>query len=302
MRVYLAVFIYCCLLTVAGSSFLLAAEKPVVFVSILPQKFFVHQIAGEIFDVEVMVKPGASPATYEPKPSQMAKLSSSAAYLAIGVPFENNWLDKFNSVNPSMNIVHTEQGITKISMAEHLHDAVDGDGHLEEHGREHGERAVLDPHVWLSPALVKKQTKIIFETLVEIMPEQSGLFDSNYQLFLDKLDALDDELRALFKGRENMKFMVFHPSWGYFAREYGLKQVAIEMEGKEPKPAQLLDLIRFAKDNGVQVIFAQRQFSAKKAKVVAREIGGRVVIVDPLAENWFANLRQVGRSIHAVVQ
>lgn len=302
MRAYLAMLIGACLVTVAGSSFVAATEKPVVFVSILPQKFFVQQIGGSLFDVEVMVKPGASPATYEPKPSQMAKLSSCSAYLAIGVPFENNWLAKFSAVNPAMNIVHTESGITKISMAEHLHEADDADGHKIEHGRDHSDRTVLDPHIWLSPVLVKRQAKIIADTLVKILPEHSSLFESNYQVFVEKLDILDRELRALFSGKESMQFMVFHPSWGYFAREYDLKQVAIEMEGKEPKPAQLLELIRFAREEEIRVIFIQRQFSAKKARVVAKEIDGRVVIVDPLAENWFDNLRQVAESIHAVVQ
>lgn len=299
VRAYLAVVVYTCLLTLTGSSFVAATEKPVVFVSILPQKFFVQQIGGDVFDVEVMVKPGASPATYEPKPSQMAKLSSSSVYLAIGVPFESNWLAKFSAVNPAMNIVHTERGITKISMAEHLHDA---DGHIAEHGGDHSDRTVLDPHIWLSPVLVKKQAKIIVDTLATISPEHSSRFDSNYRAFVEKVDVLDGELRAMFSGKDGMMFMVFHPSWGYFAREYGLKQVAIEMEGKEPKPAQLLELIRFARENGIRVIFVQRQFSAKKARVVAKEISGRVVIVDPLAENWFDNLRRVAQSIHAVVK
>jgi zinc transport system substrate-binding protein len=289
----------CACLLIATGSFVAATEKPVVFVSILPQKFFVQQIGGDLFDVEVMVRPGASPATYEPKPSQMAKLSSSSAYLAIGVPFESNWLAKFSAVNPAMNIVHTERGITKISMEEHLHDA---EGHIAEHGGDHSDRTVLDPHVWLSPVLVKKQAKIIMDTLVKISPEHTTLFDANHQAFVGKLDALDGELRSLFSTKEGMQFMVFHPSWGYFAREYGLKQVAIEMEGKEPKPAELLELIRFARKNGIRVIFVQRQFSAKKASVVAREIGGRVVTVDPLAENWFDNLRHVAKNIHAVVQ
>lgn len=299
VRAYLATVVCTCLLTLTGSFFVAATEKPVVFVSILPQKFFVQQIGGDVFDVEVMVKPGASPATYEPKPSQMAKLSSCSAYLAIGVPFESNWLAKFSAVNPAMNIVHTERGIAKISMAEHLHDA---DGHIAEHGGDHSDGTILDPHIWLSPVLVKKQARIIVDNLSTISPEHSSLFDSNYRAFVEKLEALDGELRAMFSGKDGTMFMVFHPSWGYFAREYGLKQVAIEMEGKEPKPAQLLELVRFARENGIRVIFVQRQFSAKKATVVAKEIGGRVVIVDPLAENWFDNLRRVAESIHAVVK
>jgi zinc transport system substrate-binding protein len=289
------IFLFCVFLcSLLSASICLAARIPIVFVSIVPQKFFVQQIGRGLVDVEVMVRPGASPATYEPKPSQMAKLSSSSAYLAIGVPFERTWIDKFRAVNPSMKIIHTDKGIKKIAMAEHLHDEAHGEG-----GRPDG---IPDPHIWLSPTLVKKQAMVILETLKEIVPEHAADLDLNHQTFVEQIDTLDGELRALFKGKEGMQFMVFHPSWGYFAREYGLEQVAIEMEGKEPKPGQLRDLIHHAGENNIQVIFAQRQFSLKNAKVVAKEIDGEVIPVDPLAEDWFGNMRDVAEKFILAVK
>lgn len=302
MKTRIAILIHSCLYLLLFVSPCAAAIKPIVFVSIVPQKFFVQQISKDLLDVEVMVQPGASPATYEPKPSQMAKLSSCTVYLAIGVPFERSWLDKFSAVNPSMTVVHTEKGIEKIAMAEHLHDQGEQSNEAGGHGEEHHGQGILDPHIWLSPLLVKKQAAVILETLKEITPQHGAAFDLNYQSFIEKIDRLDSEIRTLLKGKKGMQFMVFHPSWGYFAREYSLQQVAIEIEGKEPKPSQLRKIIRHARENDIRVIFAQHQFSLKNAKVVAREIHAEVVPVDPLAEDWFDNLRDVAKKIKLAVK
>lgn len=273
-----------------------SSSKPIVFVSVVPQKFFVQQICNDLVDVQVMVKPGASPVTYEPKPSQMAKLAKSSVYLAVGAPFEKVWLDKFRGVSPSMKIVHTDKDIHKLAMIEHLHEQGDHGGKAEAEATGHEDK-ILDPHIWLSPGLVKKQAAAILAAMKDILPADGATLDLNYHAFLKKIDQLDRELKDLLKGTEGMQFMVFHPSWGYFAREYGLQQIPIEMEGKEPKPAQLRELINHARENDIKVIFAQRQFSMKNAKIVAREIKGEVLPVDPLAEDWFGNLRDVAENI-----
>ncbi len=284
--------------------FCAGAGKPTVFVSIVPQKYFVQQISKDLVNVEVMVQPGASPATYEPKPSQMTKLSSCAAYFAIGVPFEQAWLDRISAVNPNMKIVQTDRNIEKIAMARHYHEEMEG-GRPEEkvhHEQEQAGQTILDPHIWLSPVLVKKQAAVILEGLTAISPEHAKDFQTNYHIFLEKIDQLDLQLKAILKGREGMRFMVFHPSWGYFAKEYGLVQVPIEIEGKAPKPAQLAELIRHARESNIHVIFVQPQFSRKSAEVVAREIDGKVIFADPLAEDWFANLREVAEKFKLAVK
>jgi zinc transport system substrate-binding protein len=288
-----------------NAAFCAAIDKPTVFVSIVPQKFFVQQISKGLVDVEVMVQPGASPVTYEPKPSQMAKLSSASAYFAIGVPFEQAWLGKISAVSPEMEIVQTDRGIEKIAMAQHHHEGeVDGKQQHGEgrNGKTLSERTILDPHIWLSPVLVKKQLAVILEGLTSIAPQFQTDFETNYRVFQEKIDALELELRSNLQGSKGMRFMVFHPSWGYFAKEYGLEQVPIEIEGKAPKPAQLGELIRHARENGISIIFAQPQFSQKNAQVVAREIDGKVIFVDPLAEDWLANLRDVAEKFKLAVK
>ncbi len=255
-----------------------------VFVSILPQKYFVRQIGGDLVDVHVMVPPGAGPATYEPKPRQMMALSTAAVYFAAGVPFERAWLDKIAAANPNMRIVHTDDGIEKIPMADHHHAA-------DPSRAAHGDETLLDPHIWLSPPLVKIQAGHIFNTLAAIDPGHEETYATNYHAFLGEIDSLHRQLLAVFAGKQGAAFMVFHPSWGYFANTYGLRQIPIELEGKEPKPVQLKDLITKARSMGIKVVFAQPQFSAKSARVIAGAIKGTVILADPLAENWADNLR-----------
>ncbi len=280
------------LLLLLGSSCL--ASQPSVFVSILPQKFFVQQISGDKVHIDVMVQPGASPSTYEPKASQMKKLLAAKAYLAIGVPFEQSWLDRIAGVNPGMLIVHTDEGITKLKMKAHGHDD-EHTGDLENH--DHEDHRGLDPHIWLSPRLVKKQVSILLQTLVELFPEHAQLFEQNSQQFVRKIDNLDVQLRSILENKTGKSFMVFHPSWGYFAKEYGFEQIAVEIEGKKPKPAQLKDLIKRARKEDIRVIFAQPQFSRKNAQLIAREINGEVITLDPLAENWLENMEAVAERL-----
>ena len=302
LKIFILQFSFLCLLL--NTSFCVAIDKPTVFVSIVPQKFFVQQISKGIVDVEVMVQPGASPATYEPKPSQMAKLSSASAYFAIGVPFEQAWLGKISAVSPDMKIVQTDRGIEKIAMAQHHHEEMAGERqHTEDRNeKERSEHTILDPHIWLSPALVKRQVAVILEGLTSIVPESAADFETNYRIFLAKIDALDLELQSVLQDSKGLRFMVFHPSWGYFAGEYDLEQIPIEIEGKSPKPAQLGKLIRYARENDIGIIFAQPQFSQKSAKVVAREMNGQVIFVDPLAEDWLANLRDVAEKFKLAVK
>ena len=272
----------------------LANDKPTVFVSIVPQKFFLQQIGKDHVNVEVMVKPGASPATYEPKSSQMRQLASASAYFSIGVPFEYAWLDKISKVNPKMKVVHTDEGITKLTMNKKKNKKKD----MEHKEKSHDHKTGLDVHIWLSPSLVKIQAATVTDAFAKILPEKKALFQQNFDLFAKKIDMLDNDLHTIFKEKKGMKFMVFHPSWGYFAHDYGLQQVAVEVEGKNPKPAQLQKMIEKARKDDIHVIFVQAQFSTKSATVVAREIKGEVVPVNPLAEDWFLNMRLVADKLN----
>lgn len=288
----------------AGSA---AQAEPVpVFVSIVPQKLFVERIAGELAEVSVMVLPGSSPHTYEPKPRQLAALQSAKAYFAVGDPFEEAWLPRFTAVNQAMLVVHTDQGVDKMAMAAHRHE---GDEPAEEHGAEHAEgredvhgHGGLDPHIWLSPALVKIQAANILAGLKAVDPDNSAAYEANCEAFLRELDALDARIRAILAGLQGKEFLVFHPTWGYFARDYGLIQAPIEIEGKEPKPEALAKLVEHARERGIKAVFVQPQVSRAMANVVAEEIKGQVIVADPLAGNWDGNLIHVAEKFKAALR
>lgn len=267
------------------------SQRLAVFVSIAPQKYFVEKIGGRRVDVRIMVQPGANPATYEPTPKQMAEISGAGLYLAVGVPFERVWLDKIAAANPAMQLVYTDNGIAKIPMAVHAHEA-------EEHpaGESESSQGIPDPHIWLAPNLVEIQARHIRDGLAALDPENRRVYEDKYQEFKLELEQLDAELRRMFAGKQGRQFLVFHPAWGYFARAYGLRQMPIESEGKAPKAAALKQIINHARQSQIRAIFVQPQFSAKSAEVIAREIGAEVIVADPLAADWSNNLRQVAAS------
>ena len=253
--------------------------------SILPQKYFVEKIGGDLVDVAVMVEPGASPHTYEPKPKQMVALAKTNIYFAIGVPFETTWLEKIAATNPNMLIVHTEADIKKIPMKVHHHERPE---------LEQDHHVTKDPHVWLSPPLVIIQSRSILQALLKIDPAHGSVYEKNHSSFMKELVVLNAEIRGALEGKgKDVGFMVFHPAWGYFAQAYGIEQVPIEIEGKQPKAAEMQYLIQYAKERGIKVIFAQPQFSWQVAQAIAKSIDGQIVFVDPLAAEWDRNLRQV---------
>ncbi len=277
-----------------------------IFVTILPQKFFVEQIGKQRVDVQVMVEPAANPHTYEPKPQQMTALSKTQIYFAIGLPFEKVWLRKILDSNKSIKVVHTDKGIKKIQMASHHHHEEESKHNINDNppkGGDHNENENLhsdnhgepDPHIWLSPKLVTIQAKHILDGLKEIDPKYADLYEANYKEFISEVSKLDSELNAIFSDKQKVQFIVFHPSWGYFAQNYNLKEIPIEIEGKNPKPAQLQKIIHYAREEKISVIFVQPQFSVKNAQLIAKEIDGEVLFVDPLAYNWFKNLREVAK-------
>lgn len=271
----------------------MAAAAPTVFVSIVPQRYFVDKIAGDMADTQVMVLPGQSPATYEPSPRQMAALSHASCYIAIGVPFENVWLPRFQDASSGLAVFHADAGIEKRAMKAHHHEGEHEEAEHKEGGHEEvHEHHGLDPHIWLSPTLAKTIARNTCDALIAVLPDKESALRANLDDLLGEIDALDASIRTILAPipQDKRRFLVFHPSWGYFAQDYDLQQIPIEMEGKEPGPAQLAQIIDKARAENIAVVFAQPQFSATSANVVAQEIGGRVEMLDPLAEDWDANL------------
>jgi zinc transport system substrate-binding protein len=240
----------------------------------------------------------------------MAAIAKTHIYFSIGVPFEDVWLNKIASSNPNMMVVQTDHGIKKAPMVDHHHHEKEAEHqekdqhHNNESGHDENRRntGILDPHIWLSPRLVMIQARTMLDSLQTLDPAHRADYEANYNAFISEISKLDTELKNIFSGNHGRPFMVFHPAWGYFAESYGLKQIPVEIEGKNPKPAQLKSLIEFANTNDINAIFVQPQFSAKSAEVIARGIGGRVVVADPLSADWAANLRKVSREIKTALR
>ena len=253
-----------------------------VAVSIAPQKWFVEQIIGEDGGITVLVPSGASPATYAPKPSQLRAIKKATLYFTIGVPFEKNWLKRFMSINPNLQLIDTTKGLHKLSMVHKEHDAHKHEG--------------LDPHVWLSPKYAKTQAKNILDALITANKTKAKIYHDNYQALLQKIDALDKEINTILSPIKERSFIVFHPSFGYFAKDYNLTQIAIEKEGKEPSLKYIKHIIDYAKAHQIRTVFIAPQFSKKAAKTIASKIQGNVVTIDHLAEDWDKNLLNIARS------
>ena len=261
-------------------------------VSILPEETFVKAIGGEKVNVALMVQPGNSPHTYEPKPSQMIAIAKADLYFAIDVEFEHAWLPKFKNLNPAMQIIDLADNVTKMQMEE-MHGEEDHDKAHDEHKHE-GE----DPHIWTAPANVKIIAQNIYNALKQKDPENTTYYKKNLDIFLASVDETDKEIREILSSlNEGEKFMVFHPSWGYFAQAYHLTQIAVEVEGKEPKPKELIHLLEEAKEEKVKAIFTQPEFSDTVAKIIAKELQIPVVKVSPLAPNWSENLIYIAKTI-----
>ncbi|MGI5843321.1 MAG: metal ABC transporter solute-binding protein, Zn/Mn family [Candidatus Xenobium sp.] len=244
-------------------------QRPVVLCSVLPQAWFVERLAGERVQVEVMIPPGASPATYEPTVQQMQAASRASLYIKVGhpaFPFEATWLEP---------LLKQGQGLRQVDSSAGL------------------ERLEGDPHVWVSPGCVRIMARNIAQALEELLPAEREVLKANLQALLAEIDAVDRELQESLKDLRGTRFYAFHPAWGYLAREYGLEQVAIEEEGQEPSAGRLSEILEQARRDGVRVLFVQPQFSEASARVLAEDLGARVVPLDPLARDWPTTMRQV---------
>ncbi len=264
--------------------------KDELTVTILPQKYFVEKIVKDKFEVNVMVPPNSSPHNFEPKPSNMKALFNSKLYFKIGEPSENVWIEKFKQNAKNTIFVDTTDGIEKIMMLNHSHEN-------EEKGHKHEEEESLDPHIWLDPILIKTQAKNIYEAIILADKENSDFYKANYEEFIKELDMLDKSIKNILEPHKNRAFMVFHPSWGYFAKRYNLEQIAVENMGKEPKPNELVKLIDEAKTHNIKIVFTSPQFSKKSSEILAKQINGTVVTIDALSENWSENLLNTAKSI-----
>ena len=231
------------------------ADAPLIFVSIPPQKSFVEHVAGSLVQVEVLLPPGTSPATYEPTPHQMAALERADLYLRIGVPFEGPLLRKAADLMPDLRIIDCRRGVELVPMAGHAH--------------EDRWEAPTDPHIWLDPMRVKTIAANITDAFSDLLPGSAAELDRNLTTFLRELDRVDGRVAATLAPLADREVLVFHPAFGYFTRRYGLLQLAVEAEGKAPTARQLATIVEAVERTGQTTLFAQPQFSASSARTVA---------------------------------
>jgi zinc transport system substrate-binding protein len=262
---------------------------PVVSVSILPQQYFIERIAGDLVQVNVLIPPGASPATYEPTLAQLEQLGKSELYMKMGyLGFELGWMEKIVSVNPDMKIADLSGGISLIS----------GTGDEDAHGHAHG----TDPHIWMSVTNARIMAGTICASLHTLLPAEQGTLEHNYSAFLLALDSLDRMIRDTLSGLEHRTFIIYHPSLSYFARDYGLEQLPLELEGKEPSPAHMQLMSGLGQEQHIRAILLQKQFDQKNARALAAEIGAEIIVIDPLDPEWFEQMLHISSQLKSALQ
>lgn len=251
-------------------------DKTVLSVSILPQKYFIEKIAGNLIEVNVLIPPGASPATYEPTLAQLSRLHQSEAYMRIGyVGFELSWMDKIQSVNPEMKIVDLSMGVDLIRE--------DSQEKEEHHGHSHGG---IEPHIWMSAINAKIIASNIFRELVLLLPGEEEGMQKNHIEFQNELDSLHRKISVHMQTIGQRNFLIFHPALSYFSRDYDLHQYSIEIEGKTPSPAHLKRLTDLSLEKDITTIFVQSQFDKRHAEILAGEVNAEIVQFNPLDEQW----------------
>jgi zinc transport system substrate-binding protein len=260
-----------------------------VVVTILPQLEMVRSIGGDSVEVVVMVPAGESPHSYEPRPSQLIGVSRSKIYFKVGsgVDFELSHLDTIMEQTTNMDVVDCSEGVELLSYDEHY----GGAAHSED---DHGGG---DPHIWLSPGNMKKMAGNVLEGFIDRDPENEDSYRQRYDDYISRLDSLSDELETILSPYEGRKFLTYHPSWGYFGDDFNLTQISIEEEGKQPGPQGVNAIIEQARAEKIKVIFIEPQFDRSSAEEIANEIGGDVVVVDPLAPDYMENLKHVGEEM-----
>lgn len=300
--------------------------KPLVSVSIPPQKYFVEKIAASTLDINVIIPASTDEHNFDFKPATMKKLEKSHIYFTIGLEFERVFADKFQSNFANLQVIDTGKDLRnlvtlhehsenahKSSHDENAHTHLSGENsqlndknshthnayehHAHKHSNSHETHSEKDPHIWLDPILVKIQASTIAKALIAKYPQNKALYEANLAQFQAELDALNAEISALFEKSKNKKFIIYHPSLAYFAARYHLVQIPVEIEGKEPKTKDLQRLVSVAKKENIKTIFVQKGFSQNAAKSLAKELKASVVELNHLSDDYSKNLLEIAKKI-----
>jgi zinc transport system substrate-binding protein len=272
-------------LSIFLASSLQAKESiPYVLVSVAPHQFFVEKIAGKTVKVGLIVPAGSSAHTYEPTPRQMIAASGACIWFRIGESFETKVIQALQSHNPDLWVVDLRQGLDLIGNdPSHKHQCC---CHAN----------AMDLHFWLSARMAQLQAKTIANALIEAYPEHANLYKKNLQQFEEELRKLDQDIQAILRPIKNRSILVSHPAYAYFCRDYELNQYSIEFEGKDPTPQQLHKTLNLARDLNIHTVFIQMQYNNKGARLIADEIGARLVILDPYSGDYLNSMRQIAQA------
>jgi zinc transport system substrate-binding protein len=265
-----------------------------VTTGIAPHAWLVRQIGGDRVDVHVLVQAGESPHTYQPSDAQISRVVASQLFFRTGMPFERGpWLEAIHAGGRGPRMVDLREGIRLRTMevaCDHDH------AHDHDHGHHH---EAPDPHIWLSPRLLITQAATIAAALGDVAPEHADVFAANLDAFTQAAQQTHTRIADMLAPHAGRRFYIFHPAWGYFADDYLLTQVAVEIDGKEPAEHELTQLQRQARADGARVVFVQPQIAGRAARGLAAAIDGRVETLDPLADDVLANLLHAAAALTA---
>jgi zinc transport system substrate-binding protein len=267
-----------------------------VFAGIPPLAYLVEQIGGEHVKVDVLVQPGQDPHTFVPSPQQVVALGRAAVFFKIDMPFETVILEKVQEGNRRLAVVDVSAGIQKLPLDEAC---------CEKSGRTHGATLYpdeLDPHVWLSPPLLKTMAGSIAAGLCQADPAHKQEYERNLAALLERFDDLHQRINKLLSPCRGRAFFVFHPGFAYFANAYGLKEVPVQLGGQNPSPKQFRELIERAKKERVRTVFVQPEFDPRSAQVVAEAIGGQVVSVNGLGKNVISDIEDIAGKVEKAMR
>ena len=259
-------------------------------VTIQPLKYIIEGITGDDFTIDVIVPNGASPETYEPTPKQIIALNNSKMIFSTGlIEFENALLGRLRNQS---SIVNLSQGIELIEgTCSHNHSKATHNGHSHSHG--------IDPHIWTSPRELKAMAENAYNAIAKSYSD-STKYLAAYEVLMTELDALDKECEKLCNNADSKAFVVYHPALTYFARAYGIEQITVESDGKEPSAKHLASIIEQAKQKGVKCVLYQTQYPRSVVEVLAKDMGIEAVEFDPLAENITEDILQITHTITGI--
>jgi zinc transport system substrate-binding protein len=264
-------------------------ERLKISVSIASIQWLVDQIGGDQVQTQSLTTSGDDPHTYEPSPAQMIAIAASDLYFTAGVEFEEVWIPKFIEANSNLQVVDISVGIDRIPVADHN----------QEEGDEH---EGLDPHIWLSTENMRQIARNIASTLESIDSENSAVYQSNLQNALEIINEVNDQLTQKLSQTQRQQFLIIHPSLGYFADAFGLQMIPVEVDGQEPSPTQLVDILNASKTYGIHTLFTQTGTNPLNVQMLAEQAGiNQIIEIDPMLYDWSANMLFIGDSLQAAL-